>query len=86
MYCTLAAGSLGYGDLIVLEEDAADHPLDAPDGADATKILAGEATGGAAGGRGGRRGHKKQKDIVGVHGGDKHVPEDEQTRTVQVGG
>jgi hypothetical protein len=90
-----AAGSLGYGDLIVLEDDAADHPLDAPEGADATRILAGEtaSTGGraaagfAAGGAAGRgrRGLRKRQEVVGVHGGDEHAPEDEQTRNVQVG-
>jgi hypothetical protein len=90
----LFAGSLGYGDLIVLEDDAADHPLDAPEGADATRILAGEApaagsaaaaAAGAAGGAGrARRGLRKRQEVVGVHGGDEHAPEDEQTRNVQV--
>lgn len=93
------AGSLGYGDLIVLEDESADHPLDVPEGADATRILAGEdaplpagmAAGRAAGnavGRAGssRRGFKsKRQEVVGVHGGDAHAPEDEQTRNVQVG-
>ncbi|WIA18543.1 hypothetical protein OEZ85_009989 [Tetradesmus obliquus] len=92
------SGSLGYGDLIVLEDESADHPLDAPEGADATRILAGEdaplpagmAAGRAAGnavGRAGssRRGFKsKRQEVVGVHGGDAHAPEDEQTRNVQV--
>jgi hypothetical protein len=88
------AGSLGYGDLIVLEDDVADHPLDAPEGADATRILAGEAAapgsraGGGAGGAGrGLRGlRKRTQEVVGVHGGDQHAPEDEQTRNVQVRG
>ncbi|KAF6252040.1 hypothetical protein COO60DRAFT_1463913 [Scenedesmus sp. NREL 46B-D3] len=83
--------SLGYGDLIMLEDDVADHPLDAPEGADATRILAGQAAGAggsaarAAGGAGGRgRGPGKRQEVVGVHGGDKHAPEDEQTRNVQI--
>jgi hypothetical protein len=77
----------------VLEDDAADHPLDAPEGADATRILAGEAAGpgdraagGVGGGGRGRRGLRKRQQVVGVHGGDQHAPEDEQTRNVQVRG
>jgi hypothetical protein len=85
-------GSLGYGDRLWLGDEPTEHPIDAPEGADATLLLAdgssaaaaAAAAVGASGAGGGRgRGRGRAPAVEGVHG-DKHLAEDEYARTVQV--
>jgi len=90
----LITGSLGYGDRLWLADEPTEHPMDAPEGADATLLLASGSSAAAAasaavgasdagGGKG--RGRGRPTAVEGVHGGDKHLAEDEYARTVQVG-
>lgn len=86
----LLLGSLGYGDRLWLGEEATEHPIDAPEGADATLLLADGSSAAAAAaaavgasGAGGGRGRGRAPAVEGVHG-DKHLAEDEYARTVQV--
>lgn len=89
----LSEGSLGYGERLWIGDEPAEHPIDAPAGADATLLLASGSSAAAAAaaavgasGTGGGRGRGKAPAVEGVHGGDKHMAEDEYARTVQVGG
>lgn len=87
----MCAGSLGYGEFLWLGDEPTEHPIDAPAGADATLLLASGSSGaaaaaaavGASGGEGGR-GRGRVAAVEGVHGGDRHLAEDEYARTVQV--
>lgn len=89
--CCCCAGSLGYGERLWIGDEPTEHPIDAPAGADATLMLASGSSAAAAAAAAvgasaaeGGRGRGRAPAVEGVHGGDKHMAEDEYARTVQV--